>query len=236
MAYSRISRTEEKRTRKILLLTSIGIIAVIALLITIGIPAIIGLSVLISNFTNRQTQIDNADKTAPYSPVLSPIATATNSAVLKLSGYGEPDSNLTIYINQEEKKKILLGADGNFSISENWLEDGDNDIYATLTDRSGNVSLPSESIRVLYNKKAPKLEVTEPAENQEFQKDQKEITIKGTTDASTLHINERFAGIKNDGSFSFTYKLNAGENIIQFVAKDLAGNETKLERKVNYSP
>ena len=83
MAYSRISRVEEKRTKKILVFTIIGITVLLGLTITLGIPLIIGVSVFISNLTNRAQVVEMSDKTAPFPPVLSPVPTATNSAIKK---------------------------------------------------------------------------------------------------------------------------------------------------------
>lgn len=237
MAYSRISRREEKRTKKILVLTFIGITILLALTVTLGVPLIIGVSVFISNLANRASVVENSDKTAPFPPVLSSLPSATNSATLKLSGYGEPGANVYIYLNGTQVKKILLASDGTFSYNEKILKDGINTLYAKAQDAVGNISEPSEKQVILFTNKPPKLEISNPQENQNFTKSQQETTIKGITDPGVdLRINDRFVSVNDDGTFAFTLRLHDGENTLSLVARDQASNETKLERKVTYSP
>jgi len=236
MAYSRVSRVEEKKAKKQLILVVLGLVALVLVVTTIGIPLIVGASVLIGNL-NSQPANDTSDKTPPFPPILSPVATATNSATLKIEGYAEPQSTLKIFLNDNEAKKVLLGTDGTFSFSDITLSDGKNIIYTIAIDGANNESSPSEQLIVTYKKGAPKLEVSEPTQNQEFDKNHQEITIKGTTDAGNdIRINDRFVPVKDDGAFSFSLKLNEGENTLVIVARDTAGNETKLESKVIYKP
>ncbi len=236
MTYSRISRVEEKKTKKILVLTFIGIVTLLVMIFTIGIPLIIGVSLLVSNATNHQSIIDNTDKTPPVAPVLFPVPIATNSAILKISGYGEPNSNVHIFVNDTEVKKILLPTDGSFSFTDKLLMVGQNVIYVTAQDQAGNLSTESEKLKILYKKNVPKLEITDPQDNQTFSKNQQDLIIKGITEEGVnLTINDRFVNVKDDGAFTSTLRLQDGENTLVFVARDTAGNETKLEKKVFYS-
>lgn len=236
MAYSRVSRVEEKKTKKQLMLVIIGIVALILVAFTVGIPLIVGTSVLLGNLKSGQTP-DTLDKTPPFPPILSPVVSATNSASLKIEGYGEPSTTLKIMVNDEEAKKTLLDTGGSFSFTDIKLSAGKNTISATLTDEAGNESPPAPQLQVEYKKGAPKLEISEPTENQEFKGSQQEITVKGTTDpGNDVRINDRFVTVHDDGSFSFNFKLGDGENTLMVVARDSAGNETKLERRVTYSP
>jgi hypothetical protein len=40
--------------------------------------------------------------------------------------------------------------------------------------------------------------------------------------------------LHSDNSFSYSYPLNDGDNILTIVATDAAGNQTKVTRKVTY--
>ncbi len=237
MAYSRVSRLEEKRARKQFLIVIASIIGILLVVGTIGIPLMAGASVLLGNLKSRQPLVEGGDKTPPFPPILTPTTSATNSATLKLEGYGEPESTLTIFVNDQEMKKVLIGSDGNFSFTDINLVKGKNEIFATATDQAGNASTPSTHLVIIYIIDSPKLEIFEPTDGQTFAKNQQEIIIKGTTDpGNDIHINGRFVSVKDDGAFMFNLRLNDGENTLSIVARDQAGNETKLERKVTYTP
>lgn len=237
MKYSRLSRVEEKRTKGQLVLVLAGIVAILALVLTLGIPLIVGVSVLLGNLRSSQTIPTGSDSTPPVAPIISTPTDATNSAILFVEGYGEPESTLKLFINDIEVKKILIGKEGTFSFADIALDRGENLIYATSTDESGNVSIPSQELKVYYKKEGPKLDLQTPQENQEFSKNQQEIQISGTTDVgSSISINDRFVQITDEGNFKYKLKLADGENIITVIARDRAGNETNLERKVTYRP
>lgn len=237
MKNSRLSRIEEKRTKKQLFIVLVGIIAILALVFTLGIPLIVGMSVLLGNLRGSQSNSAGSDTTAPVPPVLSTPTQATNSAELLIEGYGESGSTLKIFMNEDEIKKILIGNDGTFTFTDIPLEKGDNRIYATVTDEAGNESIHSQELKIAYKKDGPKLEIQEPQENQEFGKNQQEIQIKGKTDTgSTVTINDRFVSVNDEGNFEYKLKLSDGENIVSIVARDSAGNETKIELKVTYQP
>ena len=81
--------------------------------------------------------------------------------------------------------------------------------------------------------KAPEAEVTEPQDGTEFDAKSKLITISGKTEAGVkIYLNDRFFLPKADGTFSSSYSLNAGENILKIKFVDEAGNEVEIERKV----
>ena len=237
MAYSRISRIEEKRTRKQLFLVIAGIVVVVFLVITLAIPLLVRVSAFLGNLKSNQPISDTTDKTAPFPPTLAPVPESTNSATLKLEGYSEADTTLKIFVNGDEAKKVLVGSDGAFSFNDISLREGSNTIYATATDKAGNESSKSKELSVNFNKNAPKIEITQPTEGQNFGKNQQEIVISGKTDkGADLRINDRFVFVHDDGTFTLNLKLNDGDNTLTAVVTDAAGNQTKLERHVSFHP
>jgi len=56
------------------------------------------------------------------------------------------------------------------------------------------------------------------------------------TNRTNWETQDRFVSVKDDGSFTYNLRLNDGENTLTIIARDAAGNETKLERKVTYQP
>lgn len=233
---SRLSRLEEKRTKRQLILISIGIILLIVLSITIGIPLLVRVSVLLGNLGGN-TQITDSDTTPPFPPILNPILEATNSAQLKVDGYAEPESTLNLFLNDEQIEEVLVARDGAFSFSDITLKDGANAIYAVAKDQGGNLSNQSESQTIVYKKTGPKLEIESPHDGQTYGRNQDEIIVKGKTDPdASIRLNDRFVSRKDDGSFEYPLILQEGETTLTIIARDQAGNETKTELKVTYSP
>lgn len=234
MAYSRITRVEEKRTKKQLYIVVGGIIVLILLIIIFGIPLLVRISQFISP---KDSNSGVEDTTPPFSPVISPVQSATNSAILKIEGYAEPEATLTLYVNGDEVKKNLLGKEGTFSFSDIELNEGNNTLYALATDASGNESNPSPEFIITYKKSGPKLEIQEPQDGQAYGKNQQTAMVKGLTDAgSQIWINSRYVSVRDDGSFDYALRLNEGDNAITIISRDSAGNETKVERIVRFSP
>ncbi|MEK7165553.1 MAG: hypothetical protein AAB874_01955 [Patescibacteria group bacterium] len=235
-SYSRLSRIEERRSKRQLLWVILGIGIVILLLITLGIPLVAGVSALLGNLNSQPLQVSD-DKTPPLPPQFSTQNTATNSATYKIEGYGEPETTITLIVNGEEEKKLLLPADGAYSFPDVNLVGGENLIYGKLTDAAGNTSSDSDILTITYKKTGPKLEITDPQEGQTFAKNQQEISIKGTTDPNTsVTINDRFVKVNDDGTFEYKLKLADGENTLVILARDSAENITKVEKKVTYQP
>src|SRR3989344_1892516 len=232
---SRISRIEEQRASRRFYLLVIIIIAIIAILVVVGVPVLIRVSAFLDRAQTSSNP--NQDTTAPFSPTLSPILNATNSAQLKIDGYAEPDSTLKLFLNDEEEKNVLVGTDGEFEFNDLTLKSGENKIYATATDTAGNESTSSRTLTILFKKGGLKLEVTEPSDGAEFGRNNQEITINGKTDeGNQIWVNDRFVSVRDDGSFEHRYLLSDGENTLHFVAQDTAGNQTTLDRKVKFNP
>lgn len=62
------------------------------------------------------------------------------------------------------------------------------------------------------------------------------VQVEGKTEADAfLTINGEVIDVKDDGSFAYNYLLRkTGENILEFVAEDPAGNKTPVTKKVTY--
>ncbi len=236
MPVSRLTRLEEKRTKKRLIWLIMGITIFAILTIILGIPLMVRLSLFAGNIDSNPTTNDTEDTTPPYPPVLTPVTNATNSAQIRIDGYAEPETILKIFLNGLSIKEMILGKDGNFSFDDITLERGQNDMYGVSIDQANNESMPSQTISIIFKKDGPKLEIQEPLEGQVYSKEQQVIKINGKTDPrSTVWVNDRFVSVNDTGNFQYSLKLNSGENTLVIIAKDEAGNETKLERKVIYN-
>lgn len=216
-----------------ILASSLGL-ALFLILFFLGIPLLAKLSLFFEKGKGEETIIQN-DQTAPFPPQLETPLTATNSARIIVRGTSEPDSTVTLYLNNQALDKILVGKDGSFT-KRITLREEKNKIIGQAIDRAGNESTFSSSLLIVYKRKSPLLEIEFPPD-EDFETDKDEIEVKGKTDPGmNLNINNRFVLVNNDGSFNHFISLSEGENLIEIVVADEAGNESKAERKIIYSP
>lgn len=233
---SRISRIDERRTKKRLYYLIGGIFGLLILIAVVAIPLIVNVSAWLANMDNSSTPL-SSDTTPPLPPTFESLPNATNSATLKIAGYGESQTTITLLLNGEEEKTAVLPLDGTFSFDGIKLNAGENIITGFLTDQAGNNSPPSSELKINFKKSGPKLEISEPQEGKVVDRSPREITVSGKTDiGSQVYVNDRFVSVKDDGAFIYTFSLSDGENTIQIVSRDLAGNQTSEERKVTFNP
>lgn len=230
---SRLGRKKIKQAYSKILLATFLTIALITGVICLGIPFLIKLSGFLGN---RSSPESITDTTPPFPPRLEPVSEATNSAELTVKGFSEPNSLVEIFINGESYQKVSVTNEGIFEVSID-LNDGENRILAQATDNAKNVSQPSTTLFINYQKKEPKLEISEPENNIIVKNDKRIINIEGITNVdNSVNINGRYVIVDQEGAFSYPYTLNDGENIIKIQAFDSAGNQKTVERKITYSP
>src|SRR3989338_11259686 len=82
------------------------------------------------------------DTIAPSSPLLDNISTYTNINNVNISGNGEVNGTVYIYRNDVLAYTGTVGTNGRFSGSIT-LQDGENRVYAKVSDALGNLSSPS---------------------------------------------------------------------------------------------
>ena len=181
--------------------------------------------------------IEKQDKVPPPPPYLQAPPKATNKP-LAVSGFSEPGANVTLFLNNSKVKEVVVDSEGGFSFEEVVLFEGENKIYAKAVDSAGNESKKSSEYIVIYDKTPPKLEIEAPTSGTKIEKEEeRQIEIKGLTEAnSQVTINGFWARVDDEGKFSYNLRLEEGENKIEILAKDEAGNETKKEISVSYEP
>lgn len=235
MIRSRLSRLETKKEKRRLTLAVAGILAIIILIPLFGVKALIGFSVFVDSLRGGSPASIVQNQVVLLPPTLDPPAVATNTATISVTGRGQANSTLIVYLNNAEFKKQSIPTDGNFTINALPLSDGTNTISAKLTDEKENTSDLSNVVSVTYASKLPTLDISSPSDNATVNGDPNTVTVSGTTDDNiTVTVNDRFVVVKSDNSFSYNYPLNDGDNILNIIAQDAAGNQTKVTRKVIY--
>jgi len=234
---SRLIRKEEARNlRQALFFGFLTIILGLAL-VFLGIPALIRMAIFLGNLRSSSLPVESQDILPPAPPRLKPIPEATNSAQITIQGFAEPGSTVEIFLDGFSTKKVVSENDGTFTASDINLSLGKNDFWATATDQAGNTSQKSGQLTIFYDQTPPKLEIKEPASETTFSAEENKITIRGKTEEkATVTINDRIVIVDSEGNFEYPFLLSEGENLIQIIATDPAGNETQKEIKVTYTP
>jgi hypothetical protein len=216
------------------MLTLFGIAGILIFLAIFGVKLLVGFSLLVDKLrgttpNTQQTQV------ILLPPQLDPLPYATYSAVLRVSGKVKGDVTILLYVNEEQTDKMKPKEDGTFSFEAVTMKEGANVISAKATDDKDNASDLSEVLTIQVKKNKPTLDISSPSENQEITGEIQLATITGKTETdNSVTVNDRFVVVKSDGSFTYDLSLKEGEQTIIIIAKDQAGNETKLERKVTY--
>lgn len=235
MALSRLSRLEEQKQTRRLILALGGIVAIIAFVILFGVKALISFSLLVDQIRGSSPAAPAQNQTILLPPTLDPPPSATNTATINVTGKGIADLTVIIYLNGSQYNKITVSEDGNFLVRDVPLAEGSNSISAKHTDDKGKLSDLSNVVSVVYGNKPPKLEITTPEDNAKVSGETNTVNVQGSTDENvTVTINDRFVVIKSDNTFSYDYPLNHGDNILKIVATDAAGNKATIERRVSY--
>lgn len=237
MRKSRLGTAIEKRTKKSLFLFLLGTILIIVLGLKYGIPLLADMALFVARPGGKEPVTNNSSEPefiAP--PVLNELTNATKSAEITVSGTSQKDRKIIVYLNDTQKLETTTDTKGNFILPNVKLQEGNNTIKARAQNSKGIESSLSNTISILYLLKKPTLVLISPQDNQTFKTNDNPITISGKTDPKTrVTVNGFWAIMKDDGSFSYLLTLQKGDNNIQVVSKDEAGNETILTRKVTLS-
>lgn len=234
MVLSRIRRIEERQLRKRTFWAIAGSVGILLFLGLFGVKLLESFSLLLDklhpSLPNTQPQ-----SVLILPPTLDPLAQATNSASLIITGKGQPDLVVILYADDAEAKKGKVDKDGTFSLPYEAQTDDKHTFSAKLSDDKGNLSELSNVVSTTIKRTKPALEVTAPTNGTTLYGDTNTVAISGKTDPdSSVTINGRFVLVKDDGAFSYTATLTEGDNNFHIVARDIAGNETSLDRKVIY--
>lgn len=208
------------------------------ILLLFGTQLLIGFSLILERFTNPKDETSNKkDISYIAPPLLNPMPSATNSASVNISGFSLSDRTVKLYVNGELIDETDVDDKKSFLFQDIALEEGENEIKAKSVSKEDKESEYSDPIKISYISKAPTLDVEAPADGQTFQKDQDKLQVTGRTDPGIkITVNDFWAMVNDEGRFSYTVRLQDGENRIKIIATDNAGNKTEKELKVTYSP
>jgi len=135
-------------------------------------------------------------------------------------------------LNGETQGTVKVDDKGQFE-KELSLKQGENEIYAVAFDLLTNRSPQSEKIKVVLDQEPPPLRIDTPEEGKRFSQQNQVIEVRGQSEPEALlYFNNHLLVLDPEGKFATKFRLTKGENKLQFLARDQAGNESKRELKV----
>lgn len=235
---SRLNKTLEKRTKKRLFLSIIGIIIILVVVVKFGIPALINFSLFLANGKDQELakKVQNS-QTVLFPPTLNQSFTATNSATISVTGNAAPKQEIELFVNNSLFDTTKSKDDGSFSFDKVTITSGGNTIKAKAK-ADNKESDFSNSLSITYANKAPSLTVDSPSDGQTFSGgSQQDVTVKGKTDNSDIKVtvNGFWAIIDSNGNYSYSLHLQNGDNQIKVIAQDQAGNQTEKDLTVHFN-
>ena len=205
--------------------------AVVAIFIW-GLPLLVKLAIFLGDVKSSSEKVEQTDTVPPIAPRLLPLSTATFSAQVKIEGFSESGSKVTVYVNSVSRGEVVTDSNGNFSLDRVSLNLGKNGIWASAIDAAGNKSQDSEVTYVDMDDTKPQLIIDTP-QDQATTSDAI-IEVKGRvskTDAEVT-VNDRLVIVSGGGTFSAKVAVDLGDNKLTIKAVDRAGNQAGVELTV----
>ncbi len=187
------------------------------------------------NLKKSTQPVEKNDTTPPGPPRIDPIEQETNKQAIQITGTSEAGVTVTLSLNNKTDEAVS-GSDGTFSFKVNLIK-GENIIFATAKDSSGNESQKAPLISIIYDNEPPTLEISRPSDGAVFfGSRERQITLQARTESgANVTINERIIAVDQDGKFTFTTTLSEGDNSFNVKATDKAGNLTEKTISVKFS-
>jgi hypothetical protein len=171
------------------------------------------------NASYRRVTLDDMP---PEFSVLQPkdgLLTSATQVVVEGS-VGQSDLDSTVYINGERVEQL-----GRFTTTVVLVE-GENRITVMLVDPDGRSS--SQVVRVVRDTTAPMVALMSPPSTTWTTRSGALVVAGTAPTASELLLGGTRIALGAEGSFNHTLQLEAGENALELVAKDSAGNADTL--------
>ncbi|WP_082684276.1 S8 family peptidase [Lentibacillus amyloliquefaciens] len=147
----------------------------------------------------------------------------TNEEEITVEGTASPTTTIQLLNNGEEAGTVEVGDSGEFEIPVE-LTEGTNELKAVSV-MDGAQTGESEPVTVTLDTASPEITIDNPGDGDKTNRET--VTVEGAVEDAnldTVEINGREADVADDGSYSKRILLDNGENEIEVVAGDLAGN------------
>jgi len=231
---SRLFKHEKSKLIKQTALYVVGGLVTLVFFVVVLMPAAIRFFFFILD-GNSSNLNKITDTLPPQVPILSLPYQATNSATVRLTGFGEAESQVILLVNGTEVATIPVDQTGNFE-HELRLETGQNELKVYGVDATKNESVVSPVYLLFSDSEPLTVDIEEPQSGAEIvgRKNQT-LLVKGKTKPETkIYLNDRLNYVKADGAFEIPVSLSEGENTLKVRAVDKASNTYEMELKVTF--
>jgi len=176
MSRSHLKNHLQKQAFKNIAFALLGIIVLIFVLFQFGPQLLINFSLMVDKLKgDKEVSSSNQDLSFVSPPMLGTMPSATNSAIIIVSGYSLPKQTIKLYVNGDFVDKKETKEDKGFTFEEVELKSGDNDIKVKAVTEDNKESDYSSIIKIRYVNKLPSLDIDSPSDGQSFSKDQNQI-------------------------------------------------------------
>jgi hypothetical protein len=232
---SRLSRKTVRTSQKNLILSVLGIAAILFLLIRYGIPLLSDVSYLFGRVTSKSSTSTTKETQDSYvaPPAIDSLPEATKDKNITVTGTSLSGEKVILYLNGLKYGQEDISSDRGFSF-EVVLTEGDNTLKAKAI-KGDNQSEYSDTVNISYKNKEPNLSIDNPHDGDNLSGGNT-VTVSGKADPdNTVTFNGFQAIIDNQGNWSYSLALTGGGNDIKAIATDPAGNQAQKSTHVNYS-
>lgn len=235
---SHIRRHVEEQKKHTIIYSILGSIILILFLIFYGLPLFTKYILYLGNTKQDVNNIQPSDGLSYIAPpVLDDSFNATNSAKITISGIAAKGQTVKLYTNGSIAGQQDTDDQGKFNFDNVILNNGNNTIQAKSFAGSKESAF-SNTLTIRYLNKGPNLTVTAPNGDETLSGgDNQTLHVQGSTDPNTnVTINGSWAIVNDNGSFTYDFPLQNGDNDIKIIATDQAGNTTTVEHHVTFNP
>lgn len=220
-------------TTKLIFYIAIFILVLVFIFIY-GIKILLNFSLFVANIGTRKNtapQTTQSDFAGTIS--IDSIPVATNSARIIVSGSLINFDTVEYYINDVKVKEDKDIPSDNFQEEIGDLNNGSNTVYVIAKNTQEKQQKKSQIYTVTYIANKPKLDISQPSDHSKTNKT--EILVIGKTDKEVfVKINDLPVVVDANGNFQTSVKLKDGDNRINIVAQDSAGNFESKTVTVTY--
>ncbi len=220
---------------KKLISSSLGIVIVITLTIlffTFLGPKIFSLFGYLSLDRLKKTK---EEKLITQPPVFSDTKKSTKDNKISINGFSEPGSTVRLFVNGPEVQKTTSDSGGKFTFTDISLSQGQNIMFAKAEAQNKSESEKSESLYVTFDNKKPEIEIISPKHGEVIESVDSRINVKGiVSEKAAVSVNSHLAIVDESGNFQTLIAVKEGDNIINVLAVDEAGNEASKSISIKF--
>lgn len=230
---SHLTRHQNKDTIKKLLILVVIIGAVGFFAIQVGLKSLINATLFINEATSsgEETSTDQTESDFFGTLQFDEPVSATNSAEIIVTGSSSEFDTLQFFINNTKVEE--KSAKESFEEKIGKLKVGENTLYVVARTKNGKNKKESSRYTVYYKNEPPKLEINMPKDGDNVTK--QDLQIEGKTDANvSVSVNNQPVVVDYQGNFKKSLRLKEGENKLQFIAEDEAGNKKETTLTIRY--